>query len=1130
MQRSDGVILYSASDIVNFLNCEHLTALDLVNLDTPLPKAEDDEEAILYQTKGLAHEKAYLDRLKQHARGFADISAEEDRSVAALRTIEAMRGGAEIIYQAALADGPFVGHADFLRRVPTPSALGDYSYEVIDTKLARSPKAKFIIQLCFYSELTATVQEREPALMHIVFGDHHEEAFRYAGFSRYYGQLKGRFRETVEKGIENSYPELTEHCDFCRWRELCKERWLKDDHLNQVAGVGRGQIKKLRECGIDTLEGLARAKETIRVPGMADETFLKIRRQAALQLKKRTTGANQYELLPVETERTRGFARLPKPDPGDIFFDLEGDPFEEGGLDYLFGVYYFRGKKPVFAPIWGHTRSEEKAAFEQFMDFVAERLRTYPGAHIYHYAGYEEGALKRMMCLHGVREAEVDNLLRFSKLVDLYRVVREAVRLSEPRYSLKNVEHFYMEGRTGEVKDAVASTVYYERWKETQEPELLARIADYNCDDVRSTYELRQWLLFLKPSEIPWYEPSGDGEAKPADIGALTDVEQRLLDYRALLLDGVPEETDEWTDDDRLKALTFQLLDFHRRAEKPVWWALFARAEMSEEDLIEDVEAIGAMWQDTRNPPRPEKKSFFYTYRYPEQETKLKSGDACVRTDTLTGLSNLRVDEENRVVTFTCSAARGILPARVSIGAGGPIDSRKLRGAVFRFADSLVQADGRYRALEGILRQERPRIRGIPEGAAIVDGSRDPLLQIIEAVAGLDNSFLFIQGPPGTGKTFTGSLIIVDLLRRGFRIGVSSNSHKAINNLLSAVERTARKQRVRFRGAKKSTDEESKFGGELIEDVFKNDDIVAGDWGLVAGTAWLFADEAMDRTLDLLFIDEAGQVALANLIAMGTSARNIVLIGDQMQLGQPIQGVHPGRSGESSLEFLLSGMATIPPDRGVFLETTWRMHPDVCRFISDAVYDGRLVAHQSNGAQCLVLGPDAHPALAPTGIRFMPVAHEACSQRSEEEAELVAEIYGSLLSQQYRDKSGAVHPITADNVLVVAPYNMQVNLLKRTLPMGARVGTVDKFQGQEAEVVIISMATSSGDDLPRHMEFLYSKNRLNVALSRARCLAILVANPELLAIRCTTVEQMALVNTLCWAKDYSEIHLGRLES
>ena len=275
----------------------------------------------------------------------------------------------------------------------------------------------------------------------------------------------------------------------------------------------------------------------------------------------------------------------------------------------------------------------------------------------------------------------------------------------------------------------------------------------------------------------------------------------------------------------------------------------------------------------------------------------------------------------------------------------------------------------------------------------------------------------------------------------------------------------------------------------------------------------------MDQQLDYIFVDEAGQVALANLVAMGTSAKNIVLLGDQMQLGQPIQGVHPGRSGESSLEYLLNGMATIPAERGIFLGTTWRMHPDVCRFISEVVYDGRLEPEPNNANQSLILDDDAHPALMATGLRYVPIEHDACSQRSQEEADLVLDLVNSLLKQRYRDKHGYEHPMTLNDILVVAPYNMQVNLLKQVLPDGARVGTVDKFQGQEAEAVIVSMATSSGDYLPRNIGFLYSKNRLNVAISRAKCLAIFIANPALMAIRCSTPEEMALVNTLCWVQE-----------
>ena len=515
-----------------------------------------------------------------------------------------------------------------------------------------------------------------------------------------------------------------------------------------------------------------------------------------------------------------------------------------------------------------------------------------------------------------------------------------------------------------------------------------------------------------------------------------------------------------------------------------------------------------------------------HTYLYPEQDFKLKTGDNATITQTTEAVRDLQVDAEHRRVSFKRAAKKEPLPHVVALGPAMPVNTSALTEAVFRFADSLISARLSYPAIEDLLIQALPRIQGVPVVRPVLSGHGAELDQIIAAISNLDCSYLFVQGPPGAGKTYTGSHVIVALLRKGCRVGVSSNSHKAVNNLLHGVEKVAKEQHFSFIGAKKSTagNSDSCLDGEFIEDVFTNKEIwesldSAEGFQLVAGTAWLFADDGMDQRLDYIFVDEAGQVALANLVAMGTSARNIVLLGDQMQLGQPIQGIHPGRSGESSLEYLLNGVATIPADRGIFLGTTWRMHPDVCRFISDAVYDGRLEPEPNNAKQSLLLSVDAHPALKPTGLRYIPIEHEACSQRSQEEADLVLQLVKSLLKQRFRDKQGKDHPMTLNDILVVAPYNMQVNLLKQVLPMGARVGTVDKFQGQEAEAVIVSMATSSAEYLPRHIEFLYSKNRLNVAISRAKCLAIFIANPALMGIRCATPQEMALVNTLCWVQE-----------
>jgi superfamily I DNA and/or RNA helicase len=324
-----------------------------------------------------------------------------------------------------------------------------------------------------------------------------------------------------------------------------------------------------------------------------------------------------------------------------------------------------------------------------------------------------------------------------------------------------------------------------------------------------------------------------------------------------------------------------------------------------------------------------------------------------------------------------------------------------------------------------------------------------------------------------------------------------------------------------FRGAKKCADEDDFLNGAMIEDVKKNEDVRDGHYDLIAGTAWLFARPDFDQTLDYLFIDEAGQVSIANVVAMGLSARNVVLVGDQMQLAQPAQGVHPGDSGKSVLDFLLGETATVSPERGVFLPRSRRMHPDVCRFISDAVYDGRLNAAKGNEVQRLIVQAITDPALKPSGISWVPVSHEGCGQKSSAEAARIADLYQALLNQRWINRQGIEARLGAADILVVSPYNMQVNHLKSVLPEGARVGTVDKFQGQEAAVVLVSMTTSSAEDVSRGMDFLYSRNRLNVAISRAKCLAIVVASPALLEAGCSTLEQLRLVNTLCFVKAYS---------
>lgn len=1133
MQKEKESILYSASDLCNFLDCEHITKLDHQNLLTPLSKTPDGEYAELIQKKGHEHEARYLAYLKSQNNQVIDIGLEADSLNDKVKaTHEAMKAGVDVIYQAAFKDGIWMGHADFLLRVQHPSNLGEFSYEVADTKLARSSKAKFVVQLGFYSQMVAKVQGLTPSQMHVVLGDMRTASYRFLDYDKYIQNLQSRFIENVNNPSVPTYPDPCAKCDQCRWSGLCDAQRNSDDHLSQVANITKIQIKKLQKAGITRLEQLAQFDVSKGIPKIATDTLEKIAQQARLQYQARLTGKRDLELLPLidptesEESSPRGFARLPEPNDGDLFFDMEGDPLEEGGLEYLFGVYHFENGKWLFKAFWSHNRQEEKKAFENFIDFVVEQLKRYPNAYIYHYASYEETALKRLMTVHGTRESQVDNLLRQQKLVDLYKVVKEAIRISEPSYSIKYVERFYRdEKRDTAVTQGAGSVVHYEHWKETHDDKLLIEIEEYNKDDVVSTLELRNWLIKNRPADLAWRSPTLLKKGQGAnDLNGMSEIELKLADYRDKLIGNCSEDQTTWSQEDQFKNLVFQLLDFHRRSQKPQWWAKFGREEMSLDELKEDAETLAGLQVDGSTNVEKIIDNKTYRFTYPEQETKLKSGDRAMLLNVDIEVDNLEIDESQKVVQFTCS--KSIPLANISLVPTNPLQTKPLPEAVMRFAESVIENNNKYPAIESVLKRSIPKIIGKQAGQNLIVNDSNNVESVINVISNMDHTHLFIQGPPGAGKTYTGSKVIVAILKQGFKVGIASNSHKAIHNLLAKVDEYAAKDQVALRGAKKISkgNLDSRFESPFFDNNEKTDKIAKGTIGdqgynLVAGTAWFFASTEMNQKLDYLFVDEAGQIALANLVAMGTSTKNIVLLGDQMQLGQPVQGSHPGRSGESTLDYLLDGLATIPSERGIFLANTWRLHPDICSFISDAVYDGRLQSEASTINQKLLLQPDAHSALKPTGIRYIPAIHDGCSQRSEQEANLVKEIIESLLQQSFIDSSGNTHPLSIKDILIVAPYNQQVNLLKRILQKDAQVGTVDKFQGQEAQVVIMSMTTSSAEEMPRHMEFLFSKNRINVALSRARCLAIFIANPELMAIPCSTPEQMALVNTLCWIKE-----------
>ncbi|MEQ1756938.1 MAG: TM0106 family RecB-like putative nuclease [Vicinamibacterales bacterium] len=1114
MQLTSERLTFSPSDLNHFVECEHLISLDLLAGSGQGVAREKDPQAEIIRAKGIEHERAWLDGLKAQGRQVEQIAGDGSGGSGALdwdresrRTLDAMRAGVDVIYQGVFQDQPWRGIADFLIRVDTPSVLGSWSYEAWDTKLARHPKPYFILQLCWYTEQLARVQQIMPRRMHVVLGTGEQVAFVPNDFLAYYHAVQGRFLRAIDARRE-TYPLPVGHCHVCGYSSHCASRREADDHLTLVAGIRRDQVERLIDSGVTRVAQLAVAGPDARA-GILPQTFERLTRQARLQSEARTTG-HRYQLLTPELRR--GFGLLPSPSDGDIFFDIEGYPYfaASGGLEYLWGVAIKDGGDWTFKSFECIDRAGEKVAFEQFIDFVRARLEQYPDLHVYHYAPYETGAIKRLMGQHATREVDVDDLLRREVFVDLYQVVRQSMQISYDSYSLKKVRRFFMSGAgQGAVVDGGESILEFQRFLETGDADILAAIRTYNAEDCESTRLLRDWLLERRLEatrqyavDIPWATTARAVEESPEDY-------DENMTLRADLAAAGHAMALTEPDGALAAGLLTNLVDYHRREAKPGWWAYYERLKKSLDELREDTEAIAFLAPVPDVAPVPDKKSLIHTLSFPDQEFKLREGADVKDPVEGKGAGDIVALDLSGTLALRRGPGLASVPLPTAVVAGGPVPTKAQRAALVRIASRLVAGQRHDRVGRDLLARVLPRFTSRAPGATVQTMELDEQKRLVES---LDDSYLFIQGPPGSGKTYAGARIISHLVSRGLRVAITATSHKAIHNLLDEVVGAGREAGMPITGIKKSSGKgESEYAGEGFVSVESNKQCEDSDAPIVAGTSWLFARAEMAAQFDYLFIDEAGQVSLADAVAMSQCARNVVLLGDPRQLPHVTQGVHPGRAGVSVLEHILGDDLTVAPDQGLFLEQTWRMHPDVCGFISELSYESRLHAHPDCARQRVDTA-----GLTGTGLRYLPANHSGNAQQSIEEAESVAgEVRRMLDGGTFTDRFGVSRPLTPADILVVAPYNMQVHALIDALPAGVEVGTVDKFQGREAPVVFFSLATSSGEDIPRGLDFLFSRNRLNVAVSRAKAMAVLVCSPRLLETRCRTVEQMRLVNALC---------------
>lgn len=1091
MIREDGRVRLSASDLMRFMACAHASFLDRERMHGrgPVP-AEDSADADLLQRHGDAHEARHLASLE----GVVRIEGLQfDEAVEATKA--ALRAGPPVIFQGALAGGSWGGWSDFLERVEVPSELGGWSYEVADTKLKRKPSPSHLLQLVLYSDLLTPLQGKAPEHAHVLLGDGRRASFRLAEYADYARHARDRLESFVEAPWPTR-PVPCTTCDLCRWRNHCAQTWEAEDSLFRVAGISRSQVTKLEAAGVDTMTALAGLNE--RVPRLAEPTFQRLQVQARLQADRPEKGPHHVLRSPMDG---KGFALLPRPNPGDLFYDIEGDPFyaEAGaeGLEYLHGVW----DGTSFTAFWAHDHAAEKQALARLLDLFDARLTAHPEAHVYHYAAYEITALRKLCTLHGIGESRLDRWLRERRFCDLFAVVRGGIAASEASYSIKEMEHLYGFTRTGEVTTAGGSVVAYEAWREGGDDGILREIEDYNRLDCVSTEELRDWLVSVRP-EGPWPLPALTQDEKHEAI----DAEAEALRARLEAAD-LPTGRAE---------LLFDLAQFHRREAKPAAWVVFDAASKTSDELCDDTECLGGLI--ATGPLDAEKSAQLREYRYPAQETKLREGKSAqvLLGDRLRPVSVQRMNRRARTLTLRITdGQRGehVLPDRLDLLPNFAIKADPIPEAILAVVEDQLGARSN-RAAEDLLSRVAPRL-GASSPLPVPDGA-DPVSALQAATQAMDETILPVQGPPGTGKTYVTARAILSLVRAGKRVAVASNSHEAIRNVLmgciDALEDadlplSLADVSIARKGSRGEAPMEAPY--DRIRSTHRNEDPLIATSDVVGGTAWLFSRPELAGTFDYLFVDEAGQVSLANLVAMSNAARNIVLVGDPNQLPQVIQGAHPHPADNSCLDWILGAETTIPADRGLFLPVTRRMHPDLCAYISNQFYGGRLVAHPSTAQQAVQAA-----RLPPAGAFMVPVDHEGRAQDCPEEIEAIRRAIDALLGGTWTDREGATRPLRPSDIIVVAPYNVQVNALSDALP-GIRVGTVDKFQGQEAPVALISMTASTAEETSRGLDFLLSRERLNVAISRGKALSLVFASPRLRETPCTTIEQMRLVNALC---------------
>ncbi|GAA2079966.1 TM0106 family RecB-like putative nuclease [Aeromicrobium halocynthiae] len=1125
-----GTFVLSPSDLTTSADCEFgwLREVDVRRgLIAPLATEPDAMSAGLAEL-GDEHEQRQLESLRSDGLRVVEIERPDPYTPSTIAaamdlTVGALRDGVDVVAQAVLTDGGFAGVADFLVRDDQGR------FEVWDAKLARHAKVTALLQIAAYADLLDQQGVPRSPVGRLVLGngEMHEQPLDdvVAVYRHRRRHLETLLTRHLDEGVAAAWnDESLTQCGSC---DHCAAQVEAHRDLLLVAGLRRTQRQRLRAGGIGTIEQLAASTST--VPGLPERTWRTLSAQARMQVSA-PDGEVRFEIVDAAP-----IQQLPAPDEGDVFFDFEGDPLWTGpdgtdaGLEYLFGWVENDGSETgAFTGLWADDRAEEREALREFLAFLEDRWERRPGMHVYHYAPYEVTALKRLTVRHTLGEDFLDDLLRAGVFVDLYATVRQSVRVSQPSYSIKKLEPLYMgDSLRGEVASATDSIVEYERYRilrergaDAEAQEVRAEIEDYNAYDCTSTMRLLEWLRevgewtgqFVRSSGTDQSESTAESQTKLGEVAAVA----------ADLLAALPAAGR--SDEQQGLALLAAALGYHRRKENPFWWAHYARLQDAVDEWLDPrgtlvADAPVAVLEDWHSVKRSLGRVLLLRGELEPGSTIEEGANVNLLfeelpPDTVLGPGQVRTYRGTGTVLSITGDTNGQVEVRVlqkisrklptfpqvpmAITETPGSNDKPLEQAIRGVAESVAAGDPvrlpESAALDVLARRAPRLVDGLFTGGEITSSNID---LVLDAVRRLDRSYLGVQGPPGTGKTYLGSQVVPRLVEAGWRVGVVAQGHTTVETFLEKTIDAGLDPSLVAK-ENRNGDTSDKAWGVLKDKPDHAAFAAAQPAGfLIGGTAWAFASEKAfgEGELDLVVIDEAGQFCLANTIAVGRATQRLLLLGDPQQLPQVSQGTHPEPVDDSALSWLMEGAATLPASRGYFLARTRRMHPALTASVSRHSYDGRLAAVDDVTAARELVGVEP-------GVHSVAVHHRGNSVHSVEEADAVVATVRDLMTTEWQPSATeARRPMTPADVIVVAPYNAQVATIRKRLDAAGhdqtRVGTVDKFQGQEAAVVIVSMTVSSPADAPRGMDFLLNRNRLNVAVSRGQWAAYVVHSPAL---------------------------------